>query len=54
MGFFFRNPRDYLRCLVIYYAILDLRGNPDFEAVLSPDAIRSYSPAACLDFRAGI
>lgn len=40
-----RNQPDYIQCIVIYYAYLDLRQKPELANILSKDAVEEFSPA---------
>ncbi len=44
-----QKPAAYIRCLVIYYALLDLCDNEDLLRVIGSQEQRRYSPAAQLN-----
>jgi len=48
-----REPKPYVRCLVAFYAILDLRQSALHRKFLPEDQIRQFSPAAALSESAG-
>ena len=41
-----REPPDYVRCVVAYYAYMDLRKKPEIVNVLPTEVVERYSPAA--------
>ena len=41
-----REQPDYIRCIVAYYAYMDLRKKPEVVGVLPADVLHRYSPAA--------
>ena len=43
-----RDPKPYVRCLVAFYAFLDLRSSPLHRKFLSDEQVRRFSPAAAL------
>src|SRR5262249_51218578 len=43
-----RDPAPHVRCLVAFYAFLDLSGSALHKKYLSPEAIRRFSPAVAL------
>jgi acetyl esterase/lipase len=43
-----REPAPHVRCLVAFYAFLDLSGSALHKKYLSPEAIRRFSPAVAL------
>jgi acetyl esterase/lipase len=48
-----REPKPYVRCLVAFYAFLDLQGSPLHKKYLGEDKIRQFSPAVALSQSAG-
>lgn len=46
-----REQPDYVRCIVIYYAYMDLRQKSGIVDVLSDDVVHRYSPAAWISKR---
>jgi acetyl esterase/lipase len=48
-----REPRPSVRCLVAFYAFLDLRGSPLHRKYLGEEQILKFSPAAALAQSAG-
>jgi acetyl esterase/lipase len=48
-----REPKPYVRCLVAFYAILDLRPSALHHKFLSEEQIKQFSPAVALSESAG-
>ena len=48
-----REPKPYIRCLVAFYAFLDLRPSALHRKFLSEEQIRQFSPAVALSESAG-
>lgn len=46
-----RQQPDYVRCIVAYYAYMDLRKKPEIVDVLPNDVVEQYSPAAWITKR---
>jgi len=44
-----REKPPYVRCLLAFYAILDCRPSPMFQAQEQPETVRAFSPLACLE-----
>jgi acetyl esterase/lipase len=51
IAFALRDQPEYLRCLVIYYAVLDLRPFEQFTQVLGEETVARYSASAHLQGR---
>ncbi len=48
-----REPKPYVRCLVAFYAFLDLRPSTLHRKFLSEDQVRQFSPAVALSESTG-
>jgi acetyl esterase/lipase len=48
-----REPKPYVRCLVAFYAFLDLRPSALHRKFLSEDQVRQFSPAVALSESTG-
>jgi len=49
---YIREPRPYVRCLLAFYSILDIRDSEFHRRFLKPEQLELYSPAAQLERRA--
>ena len=48
-----REQPDYVRCVVAYYAYLDLRRKPDIVDIFPAEVVERYSPAAWISKQRG-
>ncbi len=46
-----RDQPDYISCIVVYYAYMDLRQKKEITSVLPRDVVRNFSPAAWISDR---
>jgi acetyl esterase/lipase len=52
LSFALRDKPTFVRCIVAYYALLDLRQSKEASAAVSKEALRKFSPVSCLSHSA--